>query len=138
MRDEPHKSGARCSHTQLSGLACQDILYSHSDLSLGFKNTTNWQPARPSSFISYISFVTHLKRFVQGIKVKAVDEKHVQFKKEDSTLKRSYITRVSLRSSGRKPNGILTNGSNKSKQDDPPNGWRDPKDCNQGKYSRGP
>ena len=53
IRDDPHKSEARCSHTHLSGLACQDILYSHSDLRLEFKNTTNWQAA-------YLPFITHL------------------------------------------------------------------------------
>ena len=67
MRDDPHKSETHCSHTHLSGLPWQDILYSHSDLRLGLKNTTNWQPACPSSFISYISFVTHLKSKTQNI-----------------------------------------------------------------------
>ena len=53
MRDDPHKSETHCSHTHLSGLPWQDILYSHSDLRLGFKNTTNWQPA-------CLTFIIHL------------------------------------------------------------------------------
>ena len=145
--------GSQLAHSRLASL------YSHSDSDLNLK--TKLIGSR--LFISYLSYLIHIcytfisylihiicytstkqineeKKVlflcVQGIKLRTSDdEKHVQFKQGDSDTRCSNFSRGSqLRTSGRKPNGILTNRSNGNSKTETVNGCRNPenKDCNQG------